>query len=275
MEMSIRHPGVRGTSILVVLLVAIVAVPSAAWAFWTAGGAGVGTAVTGTLDAPTDVRAGAAGTDVTVSWTAPTQSYPAPTLTYAVQDDGGSTVCSAASPTATSCSFTAPTGTFRYAVTAEFESWTATSDLSNELTVSTAPAVVYASAGAGQSAAVSSAFPIHLAVTVTDASGAAVPGVVVTFTAPATDASGTFADGSPTATSTTDSNGVASAPTFTADDTEGTYTVTATATGIPASAGFGLTNQAADPAAPMGEGVPVPASDGGTATDPPSSPSAG
>ncbi len=266
--MNIRHLTVRRTSIIVALLVAIVAVPSAAWAFWTAGAVGAGTATTGTLNAPTDVHAGATGTDVTITWTSPTQTYAASTLGYEVKDDGGNTVCSAASSTATSCSYTASTGTYRYAVTAVFESWTATSVVSNQLTVAATPSAVDASAGSGQSTAVSTAFPIALAATVTDTSGAAVPGMTVTFTAPGTDASGTFADGSPTATSTTDASGVAAAPTFTANGTAGTYTVTATATGITGSAGFSLTNQAADPAAPMGNGVTVTTPDGGTATDP-------
>jgi hypothetical protein len=266
--MSIRHLTVRGTSILVAVLLAIVAVPSAAWAFWTAGAVGAGTAATGTLEAPTDVRAGATGTGVTVTWTAPTQSYPVSTLGYEAKDDRGNTVCSAASPNATSCSYTASPGAFRYAVTAVFESWTATSDLSDQLTVSATPALFEASTGSGESAALSTAFPIPLAVTVTDTSGAAVPGATVRFTAPGTGASGTFADGSPTATSITDFSGEAAAPTFTANGTAGTYTVTATVTGIPGSAGFSLANQAADPAAPLDSGVPVATPDDATATDP-------
>jgi hypothetical protein len=266
--MSIRHLPVRRTAILVALFVAVVAVPSVARAYWTAGGVGVGTATTGTLHAPTDVRAGATGTDVTITWTSPTQSYPALTLGYEAKDDRGNTVCSAASPTVTSCSYTASTGTFRYAVTAVFESWTATSDLSDELRVGATPSAFGASAGSDQSAAVSTSFATPPAITVTDTSGAAVPGVMVTFTAPGTGASGTFAGGTPTATSTTDINGVAAAPTFTANGTAGTYTVTATAPGVTGSAGFRLTNQAVDPAAPGGDGVAGATLDGGTAPGP-------
>ena len=266
--MSIRHPSVRRTPLLVAVLVATVAVPSTAWAFWTSGAVGTGSAPTATLDAPTDVRAHATGSDVTLTWTSPTQSYPISTLRYEAKDDRGHTVCSAASPTATSCSYTASTGTFRYAVTAVFESWTATSDLSDRLTVGTAPTVVDVSAGTGQSAAPSTAFPIPLAVMVTDTSGAAVPAATVMFTAPGTGASGTFADGSATATSTTDINGEAAAPTFTANGTVGAYTVTATVAGIRGSAGFSLTNRAADPAAPPGSDGTIASPHDAPTTDP-------
>jgi hypothetical protein len=157
--MSIRHLSMRRTWLLVTFLAAIIAVPSTAWAFWTAAAVGTGTALTGTLEAPTDVRADATGGDVVVSWASPTQSYPASTLGYEAKDDRGNTVCSAASPTATSCSYRASAGTFRYAVTAAFESWTATSDLSDPLTVTATPTVVEASAGSGQSAAPSTGDP--------------------------------------------------------------------------------------------------------------------
>jgi len=53
-------------------------------------------------------------------------------------------------------------------------------------------------------------------------------GVTVTFTGPSSGARGTFAGGTTTATATTNSSGVATAPTFTANGTTGTYTVTAT-----------------------------------------------
>jgi hypothetical protein len=266
--MSIRPLSMRRTSLLVASLAAIIAVPSTAWAFWTTAAVGTGTALTGTLEAPTDVRADATGGDVTISWSSPTQSYPASTLGYEAKDDRGNTVCSAASPTGTSCSYRASTGTFRYAVTAVFESWTATSDLSDPLTVSATPTGVQASAGSGQSAAPSTAFAIPLVVSVTDSSGAAVPGATVTFTAPGWGASGAFADGTPTAKSTTDVSGEAAAPTFTANGIAGTYTVTATVAGVTASAGFSLANQAGDPAASTGNGAAVATPDDATTTDP-------
>src|SRR3712207_1362496 len=124
--MSTRHRHVRRTAISLGLFVAVVATPSAAWAYWTTAGVGVGTATTATLEAPTGVRADATGTDVSIAWTPPAQACPARALGYEARDDRGTTVCSAASPTATSCSYTATTGTSRYTVTAVLESWTAT-----------------------------------------------------------------------------------------------------------------------------------------------------
>jgi hypothetical protein len=83
------------------------------------------------------------------------------------------------------------------------------------------------------------AFPNALAVTVKNASGNPVPNVSVTFTAPASGASGKFINGT-TITVSTSAFGVASTP-FNANDTQGSYNVTATAPGLPA-VNFALTN---------------------------------
>jgi uncharacterized repeat protein (TIGR01451 family) len=97
-----------------------------------------------------------------------------------------------------------------------------------------------ATAGTPQSIAVNTAFPIALKATVTE-SGNPVSGISVTFTAPASGASGTFSSGN-TATVVTGANGVATAPTFTANGTPGSYTVAATVVGIATPANFSLTN---------------------------------
>jgi hypothetical protein len=100
-------------------------------------------------------------------------------------------------------------------------------------------------AGSGttpQSAAVNTAFGTALSVTVDDAAGNPVSGVSVTFTAPASGASGTFSNSTNTIAATTNSSGVASAGVFTANgSTGGPYSVTATATGL-TSVNFSLTN---------------------------------
>lgn len=95
------------------------------------------------------------------------------------------------------------------------------------------PSTFVITAGNGQSATDSTAFTTALAVTVTglNNSGVSVPvvGAVVTFTAPSTGASGTFADSSANVTTaTTNSSGVATAAAFTANATTGSYTVVAT-----------------------------------------------
>lgn len=71
--------------------------------------------------------------------------------------------------------------------------------------------------------------------------GTPVPGVTVTFTAPGAGAGGTFGTNN-FATATTDSNGVATSPTFTANGTPGTYVVIASAASTDATALFSLSN---------------------------------
>jgi hypothetical protein len=79
-----------------------------------------------------------------------------------------------------------------------------------------------------------------LQVTVKDGGGNPVSGVTVTFTAPASGASGTFAGGVNTAI--TNSSGVATSATFTANSTAGTYQVEATVPSGGTPATFTLTN---------------------------------
>ena len=75
-----------------------------------------------------------------------------------------------------------------------------------------------------------------------DGSGNVVPNVTVTFTAPSSGASGTFAGGSVTTTATANSTGVATASVFTANGTAGSYSVTASVSGVSSNATFSLTN---------------------------------
>jgi hypothetical protein len=106
---------------------------------------------------------------------------------------------------------------------------------------------IAATGGTPQSATIATAFAKVLSATVTTGTTDD-SGVAVTFTAPATGASGTFAGGGATATATTNSSGVATSPVFTANNTAGTYTVTATASGASGNATFTLTNTAGAPA---------------------------
>ncbi len=109
------------------------------------------------------------------------------------------------------------------------------------------PASITATAGTSQSANVNAAFAVQLQATVNDSLNNPVSGVVVTFTAPASGASGTFAGGVNTAT--TNASGVATAPIFTANGTAGgPYTVTASVAGVATPANFSLTNLAGAPA---------------------------
>jgi hypothetical protein len=97
------------------------------------------------------------------------------------------------------------------------------------------------SAGSAQSAKVSTAFATTMAARVVDEFGNAVAGVVVTFTAPASGASGTFANGTATTQATTNASGIATATTFTANSTAGSYSVAATSP-LTNTVNFALTN---------------------------------
>ena len=115
---------------------------------------------------------------------------------------------------------------------------------SNSSTTTTTPTIaIAATSGGGQSATNGTAFAAPLVATVTS-NGTPASAVSVTFTAPATGASGTFANGTATETDTTNSSGVATSSVFTASTTAGAYAVTASATGATASASFSLTNTA-------------------------------
>ena len=106
------------------------------------------------------------------------------------------------------------------------------------------PKTITAEAGSSQSATVAGAFAVQLGALVTDRYGNPVSGVTVTFQAPTSGATGTFSGASPT-TAVTGSNGIATAPAFTAGGLSGGYSVTASVAGVTTSASFSLTNTAA------------------------------
>src|SRR6202012_4695222 len=114
------------------------------------------------------------------------------------------------------------TGTYTVAASVSGVTTPANFTLTNTAAV---VASITATGGTPQSATISTAFATNLSATVLDSNSHAVSGVTVTFTAPASGASGTFAGGVHTAT--TNGSGVATAPVFTANSTAGTYTVTA------------------------------------------------
>ncbi len=95
--------------------------------------------------------------------------------------------------------------------------------------------------GSNQFTLISTAFSSPLVAYVVDGLGDPVSGVTVTFTAPASGASGTFANGGLTTTAVTDSNGFASSSIFTANSELGEYNVGATAAGY-SPAAFNLVN---------------------------------
>lgn len=102
--------------------------------------------------------------------------------------------------------------------------------------IDSAPASIAVSSGSPQSATVNTTFGSLVAV-VRDAAGNNLQGASVTFTAPGSGASGSFAS---SATVLTNASGLATAPAFTANTIAGSYTVTASSVGTPAS--FSLVN---------------------------------
>ncbi len=126
---------------------------------------------------------------------------------------------------------------------------TANNSTTDPGTVIQTPASITATGGTPQSAGVGAAFATALQATVRDAANAAIPNITVTFTAPGSGASGTFAGGLTSITASTNASGIATATAFTANNTAGSYTVTAAAAGLGTPANFSLTNNAGAPAA--------------------------
>ena len=183
---------------------------------------------------------GTPSSGVTVTFTAPS-SGASGTFANATATETDTTN---ASGVATSSTFTANGTSGGYTVTATATA--ATTAASFSLTNNAGAATtITATAGTPQSATSSTAFATNLAATVVDAGSNPVSGVVVTFTAPGSGASGVFSDSTTnTTTATTNASGVATAATFTANTTVGgPYTVTATA-GALGPANFSLTNTA-------------------------------
>jgi hypothetical protein len=168
---------------------------------------------------------------VTVTFTAPTSGASgsfAGDQNTAVTDSSG---------VATSASFAAndSAGSYSVAASAAGVAEGATFSLTN-----LGPASIVAVAGTTQSARINRTFQDGLEVFVEDANGQGVPGVTVTFTAPTSGASGTFAGNQNTAV--TDSYGDADSSAFTANGTAGSYSVLATVAGVANPASFSLTN---------------------------------
>jgi hypothetical protein len=145
---------------------------------------------------------------------------------------------------ATSPSITAGSVAGTFTVTATTASTTSSAHftLSNR---AGKPATITAGIAASEATRTGTRFMLALAVTVTDALGNKVSGALVTFSAPAHGASGTFTTRSNTHTVSvrTDSSGVAVAPPFQANSQPGGYVVIASVAHGPRTA-FALVNDA-------------------------------
>jgi hypothetical protein len=200
------------------------------------------------------------GAGVNVTFDAPTLlpnpggEFPGQALTVTVATDG--------SGTATAPTFTANTITGQFTVTA---SVTGGTSASFDLTNLPGPAAILTANNPRQFATVGTAFTNPLVVYVTDAFHNHVEaGVNVTFTAPGSGASGTFPGAVKSVTVPTQLiNGVqpdaaATAPTFTANGTAGSYVVTASVAGG-ATAVFNMQNVSPDAVIDgLATGLPAP-----------------
>ena len=195
----------------------------------------VGTAFAAPLVA-TVTTGGTPTSGVTVTFTAPATGASG---TFA---GGVNTATTNASGVATSTTFTANTTAGVYAVTASATGASTSASFSLTNTAGAAASIT-ATSGTPQSVAINTAFALPLVATVLDSDSNPVSGATVTFTAPGTGASGTFAGGTKTETDTTNTSGVATSTTFTANATVGgPYTVAATVTGVATKTKLNLTN---------------------------------
>lgn len=112
-----------------------------------------------------------------------------------------------------------------------------------------APASIVAVQGSLQTTSVATPFALALKAQVKDAQGAPLAGISVTFSLPASGASGTFAGGGATANATTDATGVATSPSIVANTVLGAWNASASVAQVATPATFSLTNLAGAPSA--------------------------
>jgi hypothetical protein len=174
-----------------------------------------------------------------VTFTASTSSSGA-SGTFASNGTNTETDTSAANGVAVSSVFTANGTSGSYTLNVAVGTVSVNITLTNS---AGAAASITATSGTPQNAQIGAMFGAPLVAAVVDSASNPVSGVAVTFTAPATGASGTFSNTQSTETVATDVNGMASVS-FTANAVTGAYTVTAAAAGLP-PVSFSLTNQVA------------------------------
>jgi hypothetical protein len=113
---------------------------------------------------------------------------------------------------------------------------------SDTVSVTQVPATITINAGATQQAMVNTAFGTSMAVTVKDAGGVVIPSSSVTYTAPSSNQSGTFAATlTNVRTVSTNASGIANPGTFTANSQTGSYTTVVT-DGAASAVMFNLSN---------------------------------
>ncbi len=191
----------------------------------------VATAFTNKLVATVTDQYGNPVSGVTVTFTPPASGASGTFTT-------SSTAVTNASGVATSNTYTANTTSGTYNVVAS-ATGASSANFSETNAAKTTGDTLSLASGSGQSTTVGTAFSNPLAATDVDQYGNPVPGVTVTFTPPASGASGTFTT---SATAVTNASGVATSNAYTANTVPGgPYNVVASATGA-SSVNFSETN---------------------------------
>jgi type II secretory pathway pseudopilin PulG len=153
----------------------------------------------------------------------------------------------------TSASFTSNTVAGTYVVTATMAAGSSTT-FAETSTAKTTNDTMTVTGGNTQSAIVGAGFTNPLGVNITDQYGNSVSGMNVSFTAPSSGASATFATGCTsnpntyTCVVTTNASGNATSSVASGGHTVGNYSVSATASGVSAPATFALSNTVGSPA---------------------------
>lgn len=145
----VRRTRRRGVVSLLVAVVVVAIGAALAFGYWTTTGSGSASATTGTLNAPTVQQPSATGGTVHVTWTAPAGGT-APSAYYVTRTNTSTSTTVAAcntsaaqTTTSLSCDDTGvPSGTYTYAVTAVYHSWTA-KGTSPSVTVSAAAKLAF------------------------------------------------------------------------------------------------------------------------------------
>jgi len=195
---------------------------------------------------------GAAAPGITVTFTAPASG---PSGTFATTGTNVATAVTGANGLATAPTFTA-NSVVGGPYTVQVSAVDATPNFfffTNSTNPATLATLLSVGDGSNQAAQINTTFAIQMSVVVFNGANQLLPGVTVTFTAPGSGASGTFANGTATTTAVTGSTGLATASPFTANGTTGTYFVDATvdgsqtASGDPLTASFALRNTLNNP----------------------------
>jgi hypothetical protein len=222
----------RAAGVLITLL-AVVAGASPAAASWGGSGSAAATAPTGSLAAPSaPTIAATTGSTVALTWRQNANGL-APTGSYVTRLDGDAAFpACGSSPTTlivgTACLDAGLTaGAYRYLVTSVYQSWTATSTISDEVTVAAA-ALVFTASPTGATAGERIAPPVAVRVQTADGRPIASATVWIALAMPAGTSEAKL---SGTTFSTTDDAGVASFDDIFIDLPGADYTLIATSDG--------------------------------------------